>query len=67
MLLRTLPTADPGAWEAIVAVPDLAVTGARAQLLTDAGAADLYGDGSPAKDLAHPEWKKSRETWFTVR
>lgn len=66
VLVRSLPTADAGAWEAIVAVPDLTVAGARAQLLTDAGAADLYGDGTEAKDLSHTEWKKSRETWFVV-
>ncbi len=64
MLLRSLPTADPGAWEAIVAVPDLTTAGAQVQLLTDAGAADLYGDGTEAKDLTHPEWKKSRAVWF---
>ncbi|MEU9091366.1 hypothetical protein [Streptomyces sp. NPDC048428] len=61
-----LPTADPGGWEAVVAVPDLNTPGARAQLLTDAGSADLYGDGTEAKDLDHDEWKKSRATWFTV-
>ncbi|GAA2674309.1 DUF3616 domain-containing protein [Actinoplanes palleronii] len=66
VLVRSLPTADPGGWEAIVAVPDLTVAGARAQLVTDAGAADLYGDGTEAKDLTHAEWKKSRATWFTV-
>ncbi|MFG2601474.1 DUF3616 domain-containing protein [Streptomyces sp. NPDC048462] len=61
-----LPTADPGGWEAVVTVPDLNTPGARAQLLTDAGSADLYGDGTEAKDLDHDEWKKSRATWFTV-
>jgi hypothetical protein len=61
-----LPTSDPGGWEAIVDVPDLTVSGARAQLITDDGSADLYGDGTEAKDLTHPEWKKSRATWFTV-
>lgn len=61
-----LPTADPGGWEAVVDVPDLSVPGARAQLITDAGSADLYGDGTEAKDLDHDEWKKSRATWFTV-
>lgn len=61
-----LPTADPGGWEAVVDVPDLTVPGARAQLITDAGSADLYGDGTEAKDLDHAEWKKSRATWFTV-
>lgn len=40
--------------------------GARAQLITDAGSADLYGDGTEAKDLDHAEWKKSRSVWFTV-
>ncbi|MET7679642.1 hypothetical protein [Streptomyces sp. NPDC005423] len=64
--LRSLPTSDPGAWEAVVDVPDLTVPGARAQLITDDGAADLYGDGTDAKDLTHPEWQKSRATWFTV-
>lgn len=64
--LRDLPTSDPGGWEAVVDVPDLSVPGARAQLITDAGSADLYGDGTDAKDLTHPEWKKSRATWFTV-
>ncbi|UQX04911.1 DUF3616 domain-containing protein [Streptomyces sp. RerS4] len=62
-----LPTTDPGAWESIVAVPDLRGRGARVQLITDNGASDLYGDGVEAKDLAHPEWKKSRSAWFTLR
>ncbi|MEE4491758.1 hypothetical protein [Streptomyces sp. BE230] len=61
-----LPTTDPGGWEAVVAVPDLNTAGARAQLITDAGSADLYGDGTEAKDLDHDEWKKSRATWFTI-
>lgn len=61
-----LPTSDAGGWEAVVDVPDLTVPGARAQLITDDGSADLYGDGTAAKDLTHPEWKKSRATWFTV-
>lgn len=61
-----LPTSDPGGWEAVVDVPDLNQAGARAQFITDDGSADLYGDGTEAKDLTHPEWKKSRATWFTV-
>ncbi|GAA1368952.1 hypothetical protein GCM10009612_56410 [Streptomyces beijiangensis] len=61
-----LPTSDPGGWEAVVDVPDLSVSGAQAQLITDDGSADLYGDGTEAKDLSHDEWKKSRATWFTV-
>ncbi|MFE2287213.1 DUF3616 domain-containing protein [Streptomyces sp. NPDC059443] len=61
-----LPTTDPGGWEAIVAVPDLSVAGARVQLVTDSGSADLYGDGIAAKDLTHPEWKKARAAWFTL-
>ncbi|MEU3415121.1 hypothetical protein [Streptomyces sp. NPDC006658] len=61
-----LPTADAGGWESVVSVPDPATAGARVQLITDDGAADLYGDGTEAKDLAHPEWQKSRTTWFTV-
>ncbi|MEU5806835.1 hypothetical protein [Streptomyces sp. NPDC047718] len=61
-----LPTTDPGGWEAVVAVPDLSVPGARVQLVTDSGSADLYGDGIEAKDLAHPEWKKARAAWFTL-
>ncbi|WP_199520318.1 DUF3616 domain-containing protein [Kitasatospora sp. MBT63] len=61
-----LPTSDAGGWEAVVDVPDLSVPGARAQLITDDGSADLYGDGTEAKDLTHPEWKKSRTTWFTI-
>ncbi|MFI6488371.1 hypothetical protein [Streptomyces sp. NPDC050564] len=61
-----LPTSDPGGWESVVDVPDLTVPGTRAQLITDDGSADLYGDGTEAKDLTHPEWKKSRTTWFTV-
>ncbi len=61
-----LPTADAGGWEAVVDVPDLTVPGARVQLITDDGAADLYDDGTEAKDLTHPEWKKSRSTWFTL-
>ncbi|MFJ7207276.1 DUF3616 domain-containing protein [Streptomyces sp. NPDC098789] len=61
-----LPTTDPGGWEAVVAVPDLRAPGARVQLITDSGSADLYGDGTEAKDLGHPEWKKSRSAWFTL-
>ncbi|MFD7878771.1 hypothetical protein ACFV5G_32555, partial [Streptomyces sp. NPDC059766] len=61
-----LPTTDAGGWEAIVAVPDLTQSGARVQLITDDGAADLYADGAEAKDLTHPEWQKSRSTWFTI-
>jgi len=61
-----LPTSDAGAWEAAVTVPDLTVPGGRVQLITDDGDADLYGDGTQAKDLTHPEWQKSRSTWFTV-
>jgi hypothetical protein len=61
-----LPTTDPGGWEAIVEVPDLSVPGVRVQLITDSGSADLYGDGTEAKDLTHPEWKKARAAWFTL-
>ncbi|MET9691658.1 hypothetical protein ABZY81_24785 [Streptomyces sp. NPDC006514] len=61
-----LPTTDPGGWEAIVEVPDLTVPGARVQLITDSGSADLYGDGTEAKDLTHTEWKKARAAWFTL-
>ncbi|GAA2289167.1 hypothetical protein OKJ48_39765 [Streptomyces kunmingensis] len=61
-----LPTTDPGGWEAVVSVPDLSVPGQRAQLITDAGSADLYGDGTEAKDLDHDEWKKARAALFTV-
>lgn len=61
-----LPTSDPGGWEAIVAVPDLTAAGQRVQVITDSGAADLYGDGTEAKDLDHDEWKKARAAWFTV-
>ncbi|MFH8892087.1 DUF3616 domain-containing protein [Streptomyces sp. NPDC017949] len=62
-----LPTGDPGGWEAVVNVPDLRARGARVQLITDSGSADLYGDGTEAKDLEHPEWKKARSAWFTLR
>lgn len=61
-----LPATDPGGWEAIVEVPDLTAPGARVQLITDSGSADLYGDGVEAKDLTHPEWKKARTAWFTL-
>ncbi|MER7760893.1 hypothetical protein [Streptomyces sp. NPDC097619] len=61
-----LPTTDPGGWEAVVDVPDLTQPGARVQLVTDNGSADLYGDGTEAKDLARPEFKKSRAAWFTL-
>ncbi|MEV1021668.1 hypothetical protein [Streptomyces sp. NPDC050264] len=61
-----LPTSDPGGWESVVSVPDLATSGARVQLITDDGSADLYGDGTEAKDLDHDEWKKSRAALFTV-
>ncbi|WP_443060115.1 hypothetical protein [Streptomyces sp. NBC_00444] len=63
---RDLPTSDPGGCEAVIDVPDLTTPGARAQLLTDNGSTDLYGDGTEARDLAHAEWKESRGTWFTV-
>ncbi|MEU3710214.1 DUF3616 domain-containing protein [Streptomyces catenulae] len=63
---QDLPTKDPGGWEAVVDVPDLTAPDARAQLITDDGSADLYGDGTEAKDLPHDEWKKSRATWFPV-
>ncbi len=61
-----LPTTDPGGWEAIVDVPDLTAAGARVQLVTDNGSADLYGDGTEAKDLTRAEWKKVRAAWFTL-
>ncbi|WP_411106157.1 hypothetical protein [Streptomyces sp. cmx-4-9] len=61
-----LPTTDPGGWEALVDVPDLTAPGARVQLITDSGSADLYGDGAEAKDLTHAEWKKARSAWFTL-
>ncbi|MFB7665230.1 hypothetical protein ACFC1R_14925 [Kitasatospora sp. NPDC056138] len=64
--LLDLPTGDPGGWESVVDVPDLTAPGARVQLITDDGSAYLYGDGTEAKDLGHPEWKKSRSTWFTL-
>ncbi|MFJ5552445.1 hypothetical protein [Streptomyces sp. NPDC093225] len=64
--VEDLPTADAGGWESVVEVPDLTVPGARVQLITDSGSADLYGDGVEAKDLTHPEWKKSRSAWFTI-
>ncbi|MFF0397799.1 hypothetical protein ACFYSJ_18855 [Streptomyces sp. NPDC005248] len=38
----------------------------RGQLITDAGSADLYGDGTEAKDPDHAEWKKPRSVRFTV-
>jgi hypothetical protein len=66
VLVRSLPTADAGAWESIVDVPDLSAPGAQVQLVTDAGAADLYNDGTETKELPHNEWKKSRVTWFTL-
>ena len=61
-----LPTTDAGGWEAVVDVPDLTQAGAQVELITDDGDADLYGDGTEAKDLTHPEWQKSRSTWFTL-
>lgn len=61
-----LPTTDAGGWESVVEVPDLTVAGAQVQLVTDDGDADLYGDGTQAKDLDHEEWKKSRATVFTL-
>ncbi|KOG89194.1 hypothetical protein ADK38_15635, partial [Streptomyces varsoviensis] len=61
-----LPTADPGGWEAVVDVPDLTAPGAKVQVITDAGSADLYGDGTEAKELPHAEWKKSRAVWFPL-
>ncbi|GJF30034.1 hypothetical protein KNE206_27340 [Kitasatospora sp. NE20-6] len=64
--VKDLPTTDAGGWEAVVDVPDLSVSGARVQVITDDGSADLYNDGTEAKDLTHAEWKKSRSTWFTL-
>lgn len=60
-------TGAGGAWEAVVSVPDLRTPGSRVQLISDNGGADLYGDGRRAKDLEHPEWKKARAAWFTLR
>ncbi|MYT71036.1 MULTISPECIES: DUF3616 domain-containing protein [unclassified Streptomyces] len=64
--VRDLPTTDPGGWEAVVSVPDLTASGQSVQLITDNGDADLYGDGTEAKDLDHDEWKKARTVRFTV-
>ncbi|MFF2952163.1 hypothetical protein ACFVVU_12585 [Kitasatospora sp. NPDC057965] len=61
-----LPTSDAGGWEAVADIPDLGAPGARVQLITDDGSAVLYNDGIAAKDLAQPEFKKSRTTWFTL-
>ncbi|WP_420717924.1 hypothetical protein [Streptomyces sp. H34-S4] len=61
-----LPATGPGGWEAVVRVPGLRVPGAPVQLVTGSGSADLYGDGTEAKDLTFPEWKKSRSAWFTL-
>ncbi|MEU2058883.1 hypothetical protein [Streptomyces sp. NPDC013455] len=61
-----LPTADAGGWECVASVPGPVAAGARVRLITDNGSADLYGDGTTAKDLPHPEWRKSRTTWFTL-
>ncbi|MEU4893191.1 DUF3616 domain-containing protein [Streptomyces sp. NPDC044780] len=61
-----LPTADPGGWESVVDVPDLSAPGAQAQVITDSGSADLYGDGTEAKDLEHEEWRKSRSVRFSL-
>ncbi len=61
-----LPTSDPGGWEAVVDVPDLSAPDAKVQVITDAGSADLYGDGTEAKELPHAEWKKSRSVWFPL-
>ena len=64
--LIDLPTSDEGGWEGVVDVPDLTTHGATAQLIADNGSADLYGDGTEAKDLTQPEWEKSRSTVFTI-
>nr|WP_202501589.1 DUF3616 domain-containing protein [Streptomyces sp. SID5785] len=64
--LRDLPTSDPGGWESVVSVPDLDTAGGRVQLITDNGDADLYGDGTAAKDLTHDAWKKSRTVRFPL-
>lgn len=61
-----LPASDAGNWESIAAVRDLGKPDARVQLVTDNGSADLYGDGTEAKDLEYPEWQKSRSTWFRL-
>jgi hypothetical protein len=63
--LMNLPT-EYGAWESVISVPDLTASGAQTQLIQDDGAADLYGDGTEAKDLDHAKWQKSRTTWFTL-
>ncbi|KIF78629.1 hypothetical protein QR77_07650 [Streptomyces sp. 150FB] len=65
-LLRSLPTADAGAWESVISVPDLSLPDAQVRLVTDDGAAVLYGDDTASKDLPHTEWKKSRITTFDV-
>ncbi|MFC1419803.1 DUF3616 domain-containing protein [Streptacidiphilus cavernicola] len=64
--LIDLPTSNQGGWEGVVDVPDLTASGATAQLIADNGSADLYGDGTEAKDLDQPEWEKSRSTVFTI-
>ncbi|WP_372458016.1 DUF3616 domain-containing protein [Streptantibioticus parmotrematis] len=63
--LMTVPT-EYGAWESVISVPDLSAPGAQVQLIQDDGSADLYGDGTEAKDLDQSEWQKSRTTWFTL-
>jgi hypothetical protein len=63
--LMTVPT-EYGGWEDIITVPDLTQPSPVVQLVQDDGSADLYGDGTEAKDLDQTEWQKSRTTWFTL-
>ncbi len=63
--MMTVPT-EYGGWEDIISVPDLTGSAPVVQLVQDDGSADLYGDGTAAKDLDRTEWQKSRTTWFTL-
>jgi len=48
------------ATEGIMAPPADVNAGGSADLISDCGDADFYGDGSAAKDLPYNEWKKFR-------
>jgi hypothetical protein len=56
---------DGGAWEGIGALPNALTTGEEVTLVMDVGAANLYGDGTEAKELI-PEFQKSPSNSFTL-
>ncbi len=61
-----LAPAVPGGKALVVTVTNIDQVVAGKAKPVHSGSADLYGDGTEAKDLDHPEWKKSRAAWFRL-